>query len=331
MMLRPAEEADRAAIADFLRACGVALPDAAHDRIDTCLVGECGSTICGIADLEILGSIGLVRCIAIRPAHQGAGLGKQLVASVESFARSNGVRELCLLTTAAVPFFAGRGYRVDNRADAPDAVRASPTFAASDAGTAVFMSLQLARDVVPAARIRQATPDDAAAILEIYAPVVAHTAMSFEVEVPSLDEMRARIERTLADLPWLVSVDERGHVNGTAIASRHRERAAYRWAVDATVYVRRGSREQGIGRRLLEELLRQVGELGYCQVFSRVTLPNEPAIRLHQALGFEPQGVFGKVGFKNGAWHDVSWWRRQLHELPAQPREPRRPQPATSA
>ena len=174
-------------------------------------------------------------------------------------------------------------------------------------------------------QIRPATPDDAAAIQAIYAPIVRDTCISFEVIAPTVDEMRARIERTLTVLPWLVSLDDRGVVNAFAYADRHCERAAYRWAVDVTVHVRQGSREQGVGRRLCEELLRQLAQLGYCQAFSRIALPNEAGIRLHESLGFEPLGVLRNVGFKNGAWRDVSWWQRQLQELPSQPAEPARP------
>ena len=323
MLLRPAEAGDRPAIEALLQACGLPA-QRAPERLEVCLLAESGSAVIGIADVELHGAFGLLCCVAIHPRHQGTGLGKQLAGAVESFARSNGVHELCLLTTSAVEFFGSRGYRVDNRADAPAVIQASPAFQATTADTAVFMSLRLVGDDGTAS-IRMATPDDAPAILDIYAPIVRYTAISFEIEPPAVDEMRSRIERTLTELPWLVSVDDRAEVDGYACAHRHRERAAYRWAVDVTVHVRQGSREQGIGRRLLEELLRQLVQLGYCQAFSRIALPNEAAIRLHQALGFEALGVFKKVGFKNGAWRDVSWWQRQLQDLPAQPAEPARP------
>ncbi len=324
MTLRPAEPGDWPAIAALMQGCCAQATDAC-ERLESCLLGERGSEVIGVVDLELLGTVGLLRCVAIHPAYRSAGLGKQLAAAVESFARSKGMHELCLLTTAAVPFFVGRGYRVDNRADAPGVVQTSSTFRTANAQTAVFMTLRLVGSSDFADRIRMATAADAPALLEIYGPIVRHTALSFEAEPPSVDEMRARIEQTLAELPWLVSLDERGIVSGYAHASRHRERAAYRWAVDITVYVRQGSREQGTGRRLVKELLRQLVQLGYCQAFSRVALPNEPGIRLHQALGFEPLGVFKNVGFKNGAWRDVSWWQRQLQELPPQPAEPARP------
>ena len=321
MKLRPADPGDWPAIVALTQGCCPRTTDL-PESLDTCLLGEAGADVVGVVDLQPLGDIGLLRCVAIDRRHRSAGLGKELAAAVESFARSKGMNELCLLTTAAVPFFAGRGYRVDNRADAPAAVQATPAFQASNPDTAVFMTLRLDGHADNAARIRSATGEDAAAILDIYAPIVRHTALSFETEPPAVDEMRARIEQTLAELPWLVSLDERDVVNGYAYASRHRERAAYRWTVDTTIYVRQGSREQGIGRRLVDELLKQLVQRGYRQAFARVVLPNEPGIRLHQALGFEPVGVFRNAGFKNGAWRDVSWWQRQLQDLPPQPAEP---------
>ncbi len=321
LKLRPAEPGDWPVIAALTQGCcPQAIPE--PGRLDTCLLGESGAEVVGVVDLEPVGDIGVLRCVAIDRRHQKAGLGKELAAAVESFARSKGINELCLLTTAAVPFFAGRGYRVDNRADAPAAVQASAAFQASNPDTAVFMTLRLASSADNAARIRLATGDDAAAILDIYAPIVRHTALSFETEPPSVEQMRGRIVETLAELPWLVSLDERGVVSGYAFAGRHRERAAYRWTVDTTIYVRPGSREQGTGRRLGEELLKRLVQQGYRQAFARVVLPNEPGIRLHQSLGFEAVGVFKNAGLKNGTWRDVSWWQRQLQDLPTQPAEP---------
>ena len=331
MTLRPAEPGDWSAITALTQGCCPRTSDV-PERLDTCLVGEAGAEVVGIVDLEPVGDIGLLRCVAIDRGHRSAGLGKELAAAVESFARSRGMNELCLLTTAAVPFFAARGYRVDNRADAPAALQANPAFQASSPDKAVFMTLRLGPRAANAAGIRSATGEDAAAVLDIYAPIVRHTALSFETEPPSVDAMRGRIEETLGELPWLVSLDERGVVSGYAYASRHRERPAYRWTVDTTICVRQGCREQGIGRRLGDELLKQLVQRGYRQAFARVVLPNEASIRLHQALGFEPVGVFKSAGFKNGAWRDVSWWQRQLQDLPPQPPEPvRSPQAGPTA
>lgn len=171
--------------------------------------------------------------------------------------------------------------------------------------------------------LRSATPDDADAIAAIYGPIVANTTISFELEAPTVEEMRSRIVATLPRLPWLVSLDDAGRVDGYVYASQHRERAAYQWSVDTTAYVREDSRGQGVGRRLYEELFRRLVEQGYYQAFAGIALPNEASIGLHEALGFQPLGVYRKVGFKKGAWRDVGWWQKELQATGCEPEAPR--------
>ena len=163
-----------------------------------------------------------------------------------------------------------------------------------------------------AAGVRPASPGDAPAIAAIYAPVVTGTTISFELEAPSADEMKRRIEATLPSLPWLVSVDAAGEVDGYAYAGRHRERAAYQWSVDCTVYVRQDRLRQGIGRRLYGQLLATLQALGYHQAYAGIAMPNASSVALHTAMGFELVGTFREVGFKRGGWRDVSWWQRRL-------------------
>ena len=158
--------------------------------------------------------------------------------------------------------------------------------------------------------LRLATPDDAEAVAAIYAPVVRDTTVSFELEPPSAAEMRARIAATPATLPWLVSLDAAGAVDGYAYAGRHRERAAYQWSVDVTVYVRADARGQGVGRRLYAALFAELVGRGYVQAFAGIALPNAASVGLHEAMGFEAIGVYRSVGFKHGAWRDVGWWQR---------------------
>jgi phosphinothricin acetyltransferase len=166
--------------------------------------------------------------------------------------------------------------------------------------------------------IRVARPDDAQAIAAIYAPIVANTTISFELEPPSVDEMRARIVATLERLPWLVSEDDAGALDGYAYASKHRERAAYQWSVDVSAYVREDTRGKGVGKRLYNALCVELVQLGYFQAFAGIALPNAASVALHEAVGFRPLGVYRNVGFKLGAWHDVGWWQKALRE-PAAP------------
>lgn len=176
-------------------------------------------------------------------------------------------------------------------------------------------------------QIRSATPDDAEAVLAIYAPVVRETTISFELEVPTIEEMRARIAATIAHLLWLVGVDDTGTVVGYAYAGKHRERAAYQWAVDVTAYVHAEHRGRGIGKALYGRLFESLTAAGYCQAFAGIALPNSASIALHESVGFTPIGVYRNVGFKHGAWRDVGWWQKEL-QLPSMPERPRRMQAA---
>ena len=171
--------------------------------------------------------------------------------------------------------------------------------------------------------IRTATPDDAEAVAAIYAPIVRDTVISFELEPPDAQEMRSRIASTLQRLPWLVSLDARGTVDGYVYASRHRERAAYQWAVEATAYVRADSRGRGVGKRLYTELFGILEDLGYYQAFAGIALPNEASVALHESVGFEPLAVYRNVGFKHGAWRDVGVWQKTLQALRTPPAPPR--------
>jgi L-amino acid N-acyltransferase YncA len=166
--------------------------------------------------------------------------------------------------------------------------------------------------------IRIAEPADARGVAEIYAPAVAASPISFETEVPTGREMEVRITTALAFAPWLVCVDGE-HVDGYAYASRHRERAAYRWCVDVSVYVHDRCRRAGVGRALYTSLLALLRLQGFYGAHAGITLPNEASVRLHESLGFEPVAVYPRVGFKCGAWHDVGWWQLALRDRSGEP------------
>jgi phosphinothricin acetyltransferase len=163
--------------------------------------------------------------------------------------------------------------------------------------------------------IRSAVEADASAMLEIYRPYVERTVISFETEVPSIEEYTARVRKYLAG--WsIVVAEEEGQVLGFAYGSAHRERLAYQWSTETTVYVAQGTHRAGIGRRLYAELIPRLSALGYCNAYAGVALPNPASVGLHQAVGFKPIGTFPRVGHKFGAWHDVAWFHLALRESP---------------
>ena len=169
--------------------------------------------------------------------------------------------------------------------------------------------------------VRLARADDGAAVAAIYAPYVRDTAITFEVDAPDAEEMSRRIESTLATHPYLVWEEEAG-VAGFAYATRHRERAAYRWSVDVSVYVAGGQHRRGIGRALYDALVPLVARQGFVNAYAGITLPNRASVGLHEALGFRPIGIYEHVGFKLGSWHPVGWWGLMLQAALRQPAEP---------
>lgn len=168
---------------------------------------------------------------------------------------------------------------------------------------------------------RLAEERDASALAAIYAPAVIERATSFELVPPSATEMAARVAAVAAHYPWLVVEDE-GRVLGFAYASRHRDRAAYAWSVDVSVYVHPDAHRQGIGRGLYRILLAILELQGFRRVYAGATLPNPASVGLHEAMGFRPIGVYEAVGHKFGRWHDVAWFGRPLAPLTADPAPP---------
>lgn len=159
--------------------------------------------------------------------------------------------------------------------------------------------------------IRLATAADALAVQAIYAPIVESTAISFELEVPSLDEIASRITDRQPGHPWLVD-DIDGDVTGYAYAGRFAPRAAYDWSVETSVYVNHDHRSEGVGRRLYTALLDVLVLQGYRQAMGGIAMPNPGSVALHERLGFVHVGTFPAAGWKFGQWHDVGWWQRPL-------------------
>ncbi len=170
--------------------------------------------------------------------------------------------------------------------------------------------------------IRLATEADAGQIRAIYAPhCEADSPVSFEVEPPTVEEVRRRISRTLERFPWLV-LDDGGEVGGYVYAGPHGERAAYLWSVNVSAYIRQGRQRSGIGRALYTSLFALLRAQGFVNAYAGVGLPNPASVGLHRAVGFTPVGVYRGVGFKCGAWQDVSWWELALRDRPDRPEAP---------
>jgi phosphinothricin acetyltransferase len=171
--------------------------------------------------------------------------------------------------------------------------------------------------------VRFAAPGDAAAVAAIYAPYVTDSFVSFEEQAPGEDEMRRRIESGGGLHPWLVAEDEAG-IAGYASASAFRPRAAYRYAVETSVYLDRERCGRGLGRMLYARLLDLLERQGFVQAIGAISLPNEPSVRLHRALGFAEAGVYRDVGWKCGGWRSVGLWQRALAPASSPPAEPKR-------
>lgn len=169
--------------------------------------------------------------------------------------------------------------------------------------------------------IRIARSTDGDALAKIYAPIVENTFISFEEVPPTAAEMAGRVEATLQTHPWLVFEDA-GTAVAFAYATTHRTRAAYKWSCDVSVYVGETARRKGLADRLYRRLFDTLIHQGFGSVFAGIALPNEASVGFHERMGFEPVGVYPRVGFKNGSWRDVGWWSRPLQALDDNPPPP---------
>jgi len=173
-------------------------------------------------------------------------------------------------------------------------------------------------DLEPAAarRVRLATAADGEACAAIYAPYVQRTAISFENVAPPGAEMAGRIERTTARSAWVVAEVD-GVVRAYAYGTRHRERAAYDWTIETTVYVSEAFQGRGLGRMAMRSLIAVLRLQGFHLAVAGITAPNPGSITLHRSLGFARIGEFEAMGWKLDAWHGVEWFALELS-----PRDP---------
>lgn len=169
--------------------------------------------------------------------------------------------------------------------------------------------------------LRQAAPRDAEALLQIYAPYVTETNITFEYEVPSVEGFQSRIENTLERYPYLVALDEQDRIIGYAYASAFKSRAAYDWSVETSIYVKTGIHGKGVGSLLYEELERLLRLQHVVNACACITATAEESIRFHKKFGYVQTAMFHKSGYKSGQWLDMIWMEKFLgpHTVPPMP------------
>lgn len=162
--------------------------------------------------------------------------------------------------------------------------------------------------------IRLAEAADAPALLAIYAPYVTDTAITFEYEIPSIEEFTQRITAILKEYPYLVAESEQGELLGYAYAHAYKERAAYNWSVEVTVYLSEKAKGQGIGKKLYQALETELSKQNILILTACITGGNTHSIQFHEKLGYQQVGVFKKIGYKFEQWHDVYWLQKTIDQ-----------------
>ena len=168
-------------------------------------------------------------------------------------------------------------------------------------------------------QIRVASPEDAAALLAIYAPYVEKTSISFEYSVPTLSEFRQRIVEILKRYPWLV-YEENGRILGYAYGGPDRTRDAYQWMAEVSVYVSEEARGKGIGTALYEVLLSLLQKQNFNLCTALITEGNAPSAAFHEKFDFKEIGTIEKAGYKNGAWHGMTTYQKDLSDYAIPPK-----------
>ena len=169
--------------------------------------------------------------------------------------------------------------------------------------------------------VRLAAPNDAGEIIDIYSPSVLVTATSFETVVPPIEEMQKRIAFCLEKFPWIVCVID-GKISAYVYGSKHREREAYQWSCECSVYVGDEFKGKGIGKILYQLLFEIMKMQGFRNVYAGITLPNEASVHLHEKCGFRSFAMYENVGYKFGNWHTVGWWKLQINNYDLEPPPP---------
>ena len=169
--------------------------------------------------------------------------------------------------------------------------------------------------------IRLANEKDAEGILNIYAPYIKNTSYTFETEVPSVASFAERINAYMVNWPWLVCEID-GVIAGYAYATRYRERTAYQWCTESSVYIHDDFQRQGIAKKLYVALLEILRLQGFRNVYAVINLPNDKSVKFHESCGFTYFATYEKVGYKLGQWKNVGWWQLSINDYSEEPSAP---------
>lgn len=169
--------------------------------------------------------------------------------------------------------------------------------------------------------IRPVTDSDIEDILNLYTYYILNTTITFEEEVPSIEVFQKRVESIFDRYPFIVAEDE-GKIIGFAYATQFRGRSAYRWLVEVAIYVDIHYQGKGAGKKLLEVLFDIIQKLGYYDIYSVITLPNDRSVKLFESFGFTKNTILKQAGYKHGRWCDAGIWVKHLREREAAPVEP---------
>jgi phosphinothricin acetyltransferase len=169
--------------------------------------------------------------------------------------------------------------------------------------------------------IRLARAGDAAGILEIYGPFIRNTSITFETELPTVEQFGERITHYLESWPWLVC-EIGGKIAGYAYGSQYRERKGYQWCVECSVYIHEDHRNKGIARSLYKKLFAILEKQGFRNVYAVINTPNDRSVEFHESCGFRFFAMYENVGWKMGQWKNVGWWRLILNEFDDEPLPP---------
>ncbi len=169
--------------------------------------------------------------------------------------------------------------------------------------------------------LRVADEKDAEGILAIYSPYIEKTSYTFETEVPSIPAFADRINSYLVHWPWLVC-EINGVIAGYAYATRHRERTAYQWCVESSVYVHDDFQGTGVAKALYTALVELLKKQGFHNVYAVINLPNDKSVKFHERCGFKWFATYENVGYKLGRWKNVGWWQLIINEYMDEPPAP---------